>query len=75
MPQSDSPARRKLFAAATAESDPRKLPRLCAQARVAIHERDLQLAKDPALNSAQCDRERDELDAALRDLWQLENSD
>ena len=83
---SNTVAWRDLYAAAKTEIDPKKVRRLCARARAAIHERELQLAQNSVRRDRdrhsyrdrsqrqRDDRERAELEEALRCLFILEHS-
>ena len=59
---------RELYALARQEKDPARIPDICARARRAIQERQIQLASFSRIH----DDEIEELDTALRDVWVIE---
>ena len=59
---------RRLYSLAQSEKDPRKRNELCEQARRLIQDRSIALAEANARDPA----EDDELNAALRELWKLQ---
>jgi hypothetical protein len=59
---------REVYAAARQEKDPARIPEICARARRLIQDRQLQLATFSRIH----DHEITELEAALRELWIME---
>jgi hypothetical protein len=59
---------RDAYALARQEKDPARIPELCARARRLIQDRQLQLATFGHIH----DEEITELEAALRELWVME---
>ena len=62
---------RRLFQLAQSEKDPVKQKELCKQARRVIQQRSIAWGEAHARDAA----EEDEMNAALRELWKLENLD
>ena len=60
---------RRLYGVAQSEKDAQKQRDLCEQVRRLIQDRSIALAEANARNAA----EEDELNAALRELWKLQN--
>lgn len=60
---------REVFARARQERDPARTPEVCARARRLIQNRQLELATFSRIH----DEEIAELEAALRQLWMMEN--
>jgi len=59
---------REVYALARQEKDPARIPEICARARRIIQNRQLELATFSRIH----DDEVAELDAALRDVWVIE---
>ena len=62
---------RDLYACARGEKNPERLPKICAQARRAIQDRQIQLATFSHIH----DDEIGELEAARRHVWEIEERD
>ena len=60
---------REVYALARKEKDPARLPEICARTRRVIQNRQLELATFRHIH----DHENTELEAALRELWIMEN--
>ena len=60
---------KRVYGSAQSEKDPQKQKALCEQARRLIQDRSIALAEANARNAV----EEDELNAALRELWKLQN--
>jgi hypothetical protein len=60
---------REVYALARQEKDPARIPEICARARRLIQNRQLELAS----SSRSHDDEITELEAALRELWIMED--
>jgi hypothetical protein len=61
-------SRHEAYALARQEKDPARIPEMCARARRLIHDRELQLSSFGHIH----DEEITELQAALRELWVME---
>jgi hypothetical protein len=59
---------REVYALARQEKDPARIPDICARARRAIQERQIQLATFSRIH----DEEIGELETALRHVWEIE---
>ena len=68
MSDTSHPNWRELYAVARQEKDPARIPEICARARRLIQDRELALATFTHIH----DGEITELEAALRELWVME---
>ena len=68
MSDTSHPNWREVYALARQEKDPARIPELCARARRLIQNRQLELATFSRIH----DYEIAELEAALRDVWVIE---
>lgn len=68
MSDTSHPSWHEVYALARQEKDPARIPEICARARRTIQDRQIQLATFIHIH----DDEIGELEAALRDLWEIE---